>query len=145
MLCKIFVVFKILEVKYFRFWPLKSLITYCMTFIKVWLAPDCRDEHFLFYNLSQNINSLKNILQIVWTFLGPIFKRPPPSVWYQKICTLNSCSTTVQKFLTILEISEQVSSRGWTYNSLKGPDRNKLKIAYCSEIYSEQLLFYTGN
>ena len=50
-----------------------------MTLITVWLAPDCWDEHFLL----QNINSLKDILQIFCTLLGSLFKKPTPSAWYQ--------------------------------------------------------------
>ena len=83
-----------------------------MTLLTVWLAPDCWDEHFLFYNLSQNINSLKDILQILWTLLGPLFKGPAPSAWYQKkgpVILYSSCSTTVQKILTVLEISVHLS------------------------------------
>ena len=54
-----------------------------MTLIMLWLVRDCWDEHFLFYNLLQNIYSLKDILQILWTLLGPLFKGPTPSAWYQ--------------------------------------------------------------
>ena len=118
-----------------------------MTLIKVWLAPDCWDEHFLFYNLSQNINSLKDILQILWTLLGPLFKGPAPFAWYQKkgpVILNISCSTTVKKILTVLEIFVQVSFRGRTCSSLKAPHRTKMKGAYCSELYSEQLLFYNA-
>ena len=74
-----------------------------MTLIAMWLAPDCWDEHFLFYNLSQNINSLKYILQILWTLLGPLFKGPAPSAWYHNkgpVILYISCSTPVQKILT---------------------------------------------
>ena len=37
-----------------------------MTFFTVWLDPDCWDEHFLFYNLSRNINSLKEFFKYFW-------------------------------------------------------------------------------
>ena len=116
-----------------------------MNLITVWLAQDCWDDHLLFYNLSQNINRLKDILQIFWTLLGPLFKWPAPSDWYQKkglVILHISCSTTVQKCLAVLEISVQVSFRGQTCNSLKEPHRNKMKGAYFSELDSDQLLFY---
>ena len=105
------------------------------------------EEHFLFYNLSQNIDSLKDILQILWTLLGPLFKGPAPSAWYQKkgpVILYISCSTTVQKFLTVPDISVQVCLKVRTCNSLKGPHRNKMKGAYCSELYSELFLFYNA-
>ena len=114
-----------------RFLPLKSIITYCMTFITAWLAPDCWYEQFLFNNLSQNINILKDIFQILCTLLGPLFKEPAPSAWYQKkgpVILYISCSTTVQKFLTVLKISVHVSCRGRTCNSQKGPHRTKWEV-----------------
>ena len=86
------------------------------------------DKHFLFFNLSQNIYSLKDILQIIWTLMGSLFKGPAPSAWYQKkglVILYFSFSTSVQKFLTVLKISVQVNFRGWTCNYLKGPHRNK--------------------
>ena len=95
--------------------------------------------------IRKKLNSLKDILQIIWTLLGPLFKGPVPSAWYQKIGPVIlyiSCSTTVQKFLSVLEIYVQVIFRSRTCNPLKGPGRKKkLKGAYCSELYSEQLLF----
>ena len=78
---------------------------------------------------------------------GPLFKGPAPSTWYQKkgpVILYNSCSTTIQKFVTVLEISVQIGFRGRTCNSLKGPHRKKMKGAYCLGLYSEQLLFYNA-
>ena len=118
-----------------------------MTLITVWLAADCWDEHTRFYNLSQNINSSKDILQILWTLLGPLFKGPAPFAWYQKKCPVIlyiSCWTSVQKFLSVLEISLQISFRGRTCSSLKGPHRMKIKGEYCLDLNSEQLLFYNA-
>ena len=97
----------------------------------MWLSPDCWDEHFLFYNISQNINSLKDILQILWTLLGPLFKGPAPWAWCHKkgpVIFYISCSTTDQKFLTVLEISVQVIFRGRTCNSLKDHTGTKWKV-----------------
>ena len=97
------VVFGILEVKDLRFWPLKSLITGRMTLITVWLDLDCCNEHFLFYNLLQNINRSKDILQILWALLGPLFKGPAPSAWYQMKDWLklnNFCSILFNKIYT---------------------------------------------
>ena len=68
----------------------------------MWLAPDWWDEHF-FYNLSQNINSLKYILQILWTLLGPLFRGSVPSAWYQMKDLLklnNFCSILFNKIFT---------------------------------------------
>ena len=116
-----------------------------MTLISVWLAPDCSDEYFLFYNLSQNIHSLKDTLHKLWILLGPLFKGPAPFSWYQKkgpLILYISCSISVQKFLTVLEISLQISFRGRTCSSLKGPHRMKIKGEYCLDLNSEQLLFY---
>lgn len=42
-----------------------------------------------------------------------------------------SCSTTVNRLLTLLELSVQVCFKDQTSNSLKGPYRNKIKGAYC--------------
>ena len=129
-----------------RFWSLKSPITYCMTLSTVRLAQDCSDEHFLFFNLSQNIHSLKDILLILWTLLGLLYNRPcrPFGLIYQKkgpVILYISRSTTVQKFLTVLEISVQVSCRSRTCNSLKGPHMNIMKGVYCSELYSYEGTF----
>ena len=107
---------------------------------------DCWEEHFL-YNISQNIDSLKDMLQILWTLVGPLFKGQIPMAWYQKKYTVIlyiSYSTTVQESLSVLDISVQISFRGRTCNYLKGPHRNKMKGTYCSGIYSEQLLFYSA-
>ena len=106
--CKIFLVFEILVVKDLRFLPLKSIITSHITLITVWLDPERWAEQFLFYNFQPNINSLKDIVQKLWTLLGPL-------AWYQNkgpVILYISCSTSVQKILTVLEISEQVSFRG---------------------------------
>ena len=46
-----------------------------MTLITVSQTPDCWDNQFPFYNLSQNINSLKGILQILWSLVAPNSKR----------------------------------------------------------------------
>ena len=73
--------------------------------------------------------SLKYIFQVLWTILDPLFKGLAASALYQKkgpVILKISCSTTVQKFLTVLEISVQVCFRGRTCNSLKGPYRNKI-------------------
>ena len=86
---------------------------------------------FPFYSLSQNINSLKDILQILWTLLGPLFKGPAPFAWYQKkglVILYISCSTTVQKILTVLEISEQVSFRGQPVTPYRGHTGAKWKV-----------------
>ena len=77
----------------------------------------------------------------------PLFRGSVPLAWYQKkgpVILYISCSTTVQKFLTVLEISVQISFRGRTCRSLKGPHRKKMKGAYCLELHSEQLLFYNA-
>ena len=74
-----------------------------MTLITVWLDPDCWDEHFLFYNLLQNINSLKDILQIPWTLLGPSFKGLAHSAWHKMKDLLklnNFCSILFNKIFT---------------------------------------------
>ena len=83
------------------------------------------------------------ILQILWTLLGPFLRSSPFGlISEESSCDfVHFCSTTVQKFLTVLEIFVQLSFMGRTCNSLKGPHRNKMKDAYCSEIYSEQILF----
>ena len=47
-----------------------------MTLITVWLAPDYWDDHFLFYKLLQHINSLRDILRILSTLLGPLSEGP---------------------------------------------------------------------
>ena len=97
-----------------------------MTLITVWLDP----QNFHLYNISQNINRLKGIHQILFTLLGPLFKEPAPSAWYQKkgpVILYISYSTTVQKFLTVFEISLQVNFMNRICNSLKGSHRNKMK------------------
>lgn len=66
MIFKTFVVFKILEVKNLRFWPLKILDTLHVTFIIVWLDQDYWDKYFLFYDLYQNDNSLGEIIGFFW-------------------------------------------------------------------------------
>ena len=94
-----------------------------MTLTTMWLAPDCWDEHFLFYNLSQNINSLKDILQILWTLVGPLFKGPAPSTWYQNkgpVIFYISCSITVHKIITVRE------------KDVQNTVRNKSQISFCS-------------
>ena len=96
--------------------------------------PDWWGEHFFFYNLWQNINSLRDYLQILWTLLGPLFKLEAPSAWFKKkgpVMLYISCSTTVKQFLTILGISAQVSFWGRICNSLMRPLRNKMKCAFC--------------
>ena len=86
-----------------------------MTFITVWLDPHCWDKHFLFYNLLQNINtcSLKDILQILWNLLSPLFKGTSPSAWYQmkdRLKLNNFCSISIFKKcpqnLTLLNVSD---------------------------------------
>ena len=69
----------------------------------MWIDPECWDEHFLFYNISQNFNSLKDILRIHWTLLGPLFKGSAPSAWHQIIDRLKLnkiCSILVNKIFT---------------------------------------------
>ena len=72
---------------------------------------------------------------MLWSLLGPF-----ALISEERFCDVVH---TVQKFLTVLEISLQVRFRGPTYNSLKGPIRIKMKAAYCSDfiLYFKQLLF----
>ena len=110
-------------------------MTSYMTQISIWSDRDRQDEQFLLHDLCQHMHSTKDICQKRQPFLGPLFKGPTPSAWYQKkglVILYISCSTIVQKFLTVLEISVQVSLWGRTCNSIKGAHRNKMIGAYCS-------------
>ena len=78
----------------------------------------------------------RNPSNLLLTLLAQLFEGPAPFAWYQKkglVMLYISCSTTGQEVLTSFVLSVQVSFRGRTCNSLKGPYRNKMKVVYCSE------------
>ena len=61
------------------------------------------DEHFFFYNLSQTINSLKDILKRPLTLLGLLFEGQAPSAWckmWDRLRLNNFCSILFDKVLT---------------------------------------------
>ena len=71
-----------------------------MTKSTVWRDPNCWDEHLVLYNLLQNINSVRDINQIYWTLLGPLFKGPAIPFWLQMQDNLklnNFCSIFFKK------------------------------------------------
>ena len=143
LICKIFVVFR--EV-------LAPLIPYYVTYDLNYGLTRSRLLRlaFLFFNLLQNINSLKDILQILWTLLGLLFKRLALSAWYQEKGPVNlyiSCPTTVQKFLTVPEISVQVSFRGrtlrfWSLKSLITYRVTLSTVRLAKDCWDEHFLFY---
>ena len=66
-----------------------------------WWGQDVRVEQFRFYNLIQNIDSLKDIFKKLKTLFDPFFMGPAPFAWYQKkgrVILNIFCSTSHQKF-----------------------------------------------
>ena len=122
-------------------------MTSYMTQITIRSDGDRQDEQFLFYDICQHMNSLKDICHKRQPFLGPLFKGPAPIFWYgSKDLVISNIfySTSDHKFLTVFETFQKVTFRGRPCNSLMGAGNEKMKIASCLEHHSEQLLFSTA-